>query len=104
LRAEHVAVDHKRLLIAEQIGKPDIAAFAFEQVILTYLAARRLASAHFGHSLDMTAKLDLLGEQRLAGAPIFRAFIGITNLAGARQLGGGFQGGTGHGITSVLRI
>jgi hypothetical protein len=55
----------------------------------------------------MAAELDLFSQQRLAGAAIFGALVGKTHAAGARQLGGGFQGGNGgicggtaHGMAS----
>src|SRR6202790_4358106 len=98
LRAEHVVVDHERIFVAEQIGKGGGPGFADKSVILLDLAAGRQFAALLGDALDMAAKLDLLRQQRLAGAAIFGALIGKTNVAGTRQLGGGFQGGTGMGL------
>ena len=65
LRAEHVAVDDQRLLVAEQVGERDLAALAFEFVFLRHLAARRQRAAQFRDALDVAAQLDLLGEQFL---------------------------------------
>jgi hypothetical protein len=39
----------------------------------------------------MAAKLDLLGEQRLSGAAIFGALVGVVDFVGAREFGGGFR-------------
>jgi hypothetical protein len=52
----------------------------------------------------MAAKLDLLGQQRSAGAAIILALVRIAKAAGFREFSGGFQGGTGHGITSCRQI
>ena len=67
-------------------------------IVLFDFAARRKPAALLGHALDMTAKLDLLSQQRLAGTAIFGAFVGIAKAAGFRELGGGFQGGTARGF------
>src|SRR6476469_5956658 len=50
----------------------------------------------------MTTQLDLLGEQRLAGAAIFPAFVGMARRVSAGEFGGWLQGGTGHDGTSLV--
>src|SRR5205085_430295 len=65
-------------------------------------AARRQRAAQFGDAFDVAAQLDLFREKFLAGAAIFRALVGMADLVGARELGGGFQGGTVHNTTSLL--
>src|SRR5665213_3280995 len=104
LRAEHVAVDDKGILGSEQIGKRRRSALALEGIILFDLAARRQPAPLLRDALDMAAKLDLLGQQRLPGAAIFGALVGKTEVTGARQFGGGFQSGTAHVMTSAQRI
>src|ERR1700687_5257263 len=98
LRAIHVVVDHEGVLVAEQLGERCRSVFACEGIVLVDLAARRQRAALFGDALDVAAKLDLFSQQRLAGAAIFGALVGKANVAGARQLGGRFQGGTAHGL------
>jgi hypothetical protein len=46
----------------------------------------------------VAAKLDLRGKSRFSGAAIFGALVGKANATGARELGGGFQGGTAQGF------
>jgi putative sigma-54 modulation protein len=46
--------------------------------------------------------LDLFSQQLLAGAAIFGALVGKAHAVFACEFGGGFQGGTGHGRTSIL--
>ena len=87
-------------LVAAQVGERRRSLFALEGIILLDLAARRKPAALLGDALDMAAKLDLLTQQRLAGATVFGALIGIANVTRARELGDGFQGGTAHGMTS----
>jgi hypothetical protein len=82
--------------------------FALEGIILFDFAAGRKFSALLGDALDVAAKLDLLGQQRLAGAAIFGTLVGKANITRAGQVGGGFQvgtargfqAGTAHGVTS----
>src|SRR6202022_4546777 len=98
LRAIHVVVDDEAILVAEQVGESRRPLFALEGIILFDLAARRQAAALLGDALDVAAKLDLFSQQRLAGAAIFGALVGKTKAAGAREFGGGFQGGTADGL------
>jgi hypothetical protein len=49
----------------------------------------------------VAAKFDLFCQQRLACAALFGALVGKLQAAGARELGGGIQGGTAHGMTSL---
>ena len=101
LRPEHVAVDRKRLLVAEQVGEAHLAFFTFEHVALRHLAARRQFTAKFRDALDVAAQLDLLDQEALPGAPVFSAFTGEMSLVGAREFRHRFQDGTVHGMTSV---
>src|SRR5258706_12319594 len=109
LRAIHIVVDDERILVAEQVGKRRWPRFALESIILLDLAARRQRPALLGDALDVTAKLDLLGQQRFAGAAVFGALVGKADATGPREFGGGFQGGTAlgfrcgtaHGMTSL---
>jgi len=52
----------------------------------------------------VAAKLDLLGQQRFTGTAIFGALVGKANATGARELGGGFQGGTAQGFGLELAM
>ncbi len=65
------------------------------------LAAGRQRAALLRDSLDVTAQLDLLGQQRLAGTAILGAFVRKANATGAREFGGGLQGGIAHDMTSL---
>jgi hypothetical protein len=65
---------------------------------LHHLATGRQRAALFRDPLDVTAKLDLLDQQRLAGTTIFGALIGKAKAGGPREFGGGFQSdGLVHG-------
>src|ERR1700730_12154908 len=104
LRADHIVVDDKRVLGAEQVGERRRPLLSLEGIVLLDLAAGWQAAALFGDALDMAAQLDLLDQQRLAGAAIFGTLVGKTHAAGFRQLSGGFQGGTVHVMTSLSTV
>ena len=91
LRPEHVAVDRERLLVAEQPGEIGRAVLALETVVADHRAAGRQRPPLGGDALDMTAQLDLLGEQRGAGGAILGAFVGDSHRVDAGEFGGGFQ-------------
>ena len=91
LRPVHVAVEDERLLVAEQVGEADLAVLALEAVVAGDLAARRQLAALLGHPFDLPAKLDLLGQQRIARLPVVVALIGKMGLLPGRQLFGGAE-------------
>ena len=88
LRPEHVAVDHQRLLVAEEAGEVGRAVLALEAIVADDRAARRQRPALRRDALDVTAQLDLLGEQRRAGGAILGAFVGYSHRVGAGEFDG----------------
>jgi hypothetical protein len=80
-----VHIDHEGLLVAEQVGEADRAFLALEAIILRDLTARRQLPALLGDALEMAAKLDLFGQQRVARLPIFVALIGKMDCVRGRQ-------------------
>jgi hypothetical protein len=86
LGAEHVAVDGERLPVAEQAGKIDDTLFALEAVIAGHGATRRQGAPLCGHSFDVTAQFDFLGEQGCPRRAVFGTLVADPDRVAAREL------------------
>ena len=76
LRAEHVVVDHERVVLAEHLGKTDCAAIlGSEGIVLRDLAAGRERAPLFRDALGVAAQLDLFGEQGHACLAVVGAVV-----------------------------
>ena len=68
LRAEHVAVDDERVVMAEQVCQRHVGAVLGDEVVVARnLAARRKVPSQRGDVLGLPAKPDLFDEQLLPG-------------------------------------
>jgi hypothetical protein len=75
LRAEHHAVDHEGVLVAEELSEADRAVMAFEGIVPGDTAAEGKGAAECGDALNVAPELDLLGEEGVAGLAVFRALV-----------------------------
>jgi hypothetical protein len=92
LGTEHVAVDGKRLLVAEQPGDIGLTVLTLETVVAAHIAAGRQGAALGSDALDVAPQLDLLGEECRSGGAVLGAFVGDPNGVVARQRHGRGQG------------
>ena len=69
---------------------------ALEAIVLGHAAARRQVPALLGDALDMAAQLDLLGEQRVAGASVVLALVRVVRPVPGGELRRRLQFRFGH--------
>ena len=91
LRPEHVGVNGKGLLVAEQSGEIRRAILTLKAIVADDRTARRQRPALRRDALDMTAQFDLLGEQRPARGAILSAFVGDSHRVVAGELSRRFE-------------
>jgi hypothetical protein len=91
LRSEHIAVDDKRLFVAEQSGEVDRPLIALKTVVAGDCGALGQRAPLSRNALDIAAQFNLFGEQCRAGRAVFCAFIGYSGGRGASDLACGSE-------------
>ena len=86
MRSEHIAVDHERLLVAEQPGEIDRAVLALKPIVADHRGAWRQRPPLRRDALDMTSQFDFLGQKSGAGGTVFGAFVGDSRRGRAGDL------------------
>jgi len=90
LGAVHPDIGDEGVTVAEHLRQPHLLpVLGNEHIILWNLAARRQSAPLRGDAFDMTAQLDLFGEQRGACGAILRAVVRVRLAGCSGELGRG---------------
>jgi|ERR1700683_264325 len=76
LRAEHHAVDHKGVLVAEELREAYCPVMSLEHIVFGDFAARGKGATQGGDPLNVSSELNLLGEEGVATPAIFGTLVG----------------------------